>query len=51
MYAILAYAPLDPGLIPGMESLTNGDIGRKRKMLTEVGSLAFYCAFNTHINR
>lgn len=22
--------------MPGMESLTNGDIGRKRKMLTEV---------------
>lgn len=28
----------DPGLIPGFESLTNGDILKKRKMLTEVHS-------------
>jgi sterol 3beta-glucosyltransferase len=27
---------IDPGLIPGRESLTNGDICRKRNMLTEV---------------
>jgi hypothetical protein len=27
---------VDPGLIPGIESLTNGDIGKKRKMLKEV---------------
>ena len=26
----------DPGLIPGMESLRNGDIGKKRRMLGEV---------------
>lgn len=26
----------DPGLMPGFESLTNGDILKKRKMLTEV---------------
>jgi hypothetical protein len=26
----------DPGLIPGMESLTNGDVSRKRTMLKEV---------------
>jgi hypothetical protein len=26
----------DPGLMPGMDSLMNGDIGRKRKMLKEV---------------
>lgn len=26
----------DPGLMPGFESLTNGDIGRKRKMLGEI---------------
>jgi hypothetical protein len=27
---------VDPGLIPGIESLTNGDIRKKRKMLKEV---------------
>jgi hypothetical protein len=27
---------VDPGLMPGITSLTNGDISRKRKMLTEV---------------
>jgi len=26
----------DPGLMPGFESLTNGDIARKRKMLNEM---------------
>jgi sterol 3beta-glucosyltransferase len=26
----------DPGLIPGWASLTNGDIGRKQKMLSEI---------------
>lgn len=30
----------DPGLMPGMESLMNGDIGRKRAMLTEVHPVA-----------
>jgi hypothetical protein len=33
--------PPDPGLIPGMESLTNGDISRKRAMLKEVSVLRF----------
>jgi hypothetical protein len=27
---------IDPGLMPGFESLTNGDIKRKRTMLAEV---------------
>ena len=26
----------DPGLVPGFDSLTNGDIAKKRKMLTEM---------------
>jgi len=29
-------AVIDPGLMPGFESLTNGDIVRKRKMLHEM---------------
>jgi len=32
----ITLCPADPGLIPGYESLTNGDIGKKRKMLGEV---------------
>lgn len=32
-------ATQDPGLMPGMDSLMNGDIGRKRKMLTEVSTV------------
>lgn len=30
------YFGLDPGLLPGTESLLNGDIPRKRQMITEV---------------
>ena len=33
---LIRLLPLDPGLIPGMESLRNGDIGKKRRMLAEV---------------
>ncbi|KAF5386949.1 hypothetical protein D9615_002027 [Tricholomella constricta] len=33
---LMSYMVKNPGLIPGFESLTNGDIGRKRKMLTEM---------------
>ncbi|KAF8191604.1 glycosyltransferase family 1 protein [Mycena galopus ATCC 62051] len=33
---LMAYMVKNPGLMPGMTSLTNGDIGRKRKMLTEM---------------
>ncbi|KZT36345.1 UDP-Glycosyltransferase/glycogen phosphorylase [Sistotremastrum suecicum HHB10207 ss-3] len=33
---LMAYMVKNPGLIPGLESLTNGDIGRKRKMLEEM---------------
>ncbi|KAJ7144963.1 UDP-Glycosyltransferase/glycogen phosphorylase [Mycena crocata] len=33
---LMSYMVKNPGLMPGMESLTNGDIGRKRKMLTEM---------------
>jgi hypothetical protein len=32
---------IDPGLIPGYTSLINGDIGKKRKMLAEVGLLQY----------
>ncbi|KAJ4479995.1 glycosyltransferase family 1 protein [Lentinula aciculospora] len=31
---LMSYMVKNPGLIPGFESLTNGDIGRKRKMLS-----------------
>ncbi|KAF9265967.1 glycosyltransferase family 1 protein [Marasmius fiardii PR-910] len=33
---LMSYMVKNPGLIPGVESLTNGDIPRKRKMLTEM---------------
>ncbi|KAJ6630253.1 glycosyltransferase family 1 protein [Mycena sp. CBHHK59/15] len=33
---LMSYMVKNPGLMPGMASLTNGDIGRKRKMLTEM---------------
>jgi len=33
---ILPRYGVDPGLIPGIESLTNGEISRKRKMLAEM---------------
>ncbi|KAG8698648.1 hypothetical protein FRC08_005788, partial [Ceratobasidium sp. 394] len=32
---LMSYMVRNPGLMPGFESLTNGDIGRKRKMVTE----------------
>ncbi|KAH7911918.1 glycosyltransferase family 1 protein [Hygrophoropsis aurantiaca] len=34
--ALMSYMVKNPGLMPGFESATNGDIGRKRKMLTEM---------------
>ncbi|KAF7294590.1 Glycosyltransferase family 1 protein [Mycena indigotica] len=33
---LMSYMVKNPGLIPGITSLTNGDIGRKRKMLNEM---------------
>ncbi|KAJ7221581.1 glycosyltransferase family 1 protein [Mycena pura] len=33
---LMSYMVKNPGLMPGMTSLTNGDIGRKREMLTEM---------------
>ncbi|KAJ7765789.1 glycosyltransferase family 1 protein, partial [Mycena metata] len=36
---LMSYMVKNPGLMPGMTSLTNGDIGRKRKMLTEAPML------------
>ncbi|KAG8809795.1 hypothetical protein FRC19_004968, partial [Serendipita sp. 401] len=33
---LMSYMVRNPGLIPGMTSLRNGDIGRKRKMLGEI---------------
>ncbi|KAJ7700822.1 glycosyltransferase family 1 protein [Mycena rosella] len=33
---LMSYMVKNPGLMPGMSSLTNGDIGRKRQMLTEM---------------
>ncbi|KAJ7778801.1 UDP-Glycosyltransferase/glycogen phosphorylase [Mycena maculata] len=33
---LMSYMVKNPGLMPGMTSLTNGDISRKRKMLTEM---------------
>jgi sterol 3beta-glucosyltransferase len=35
-YAFRLIGVTDPGLMPGFESLKNGDIGRKRKMLGEI---------------
>ncbi|KAG8746143.1 hypothetical protein FRC10_006009 [Ceratobasidium sp. 414] len=32
---LMSYMVRNPGLMPGFESLTNGDIGRKRKMVSE----------------
>jgi sterol 3beta-glucosyltransferase len=32
---LMSYMVRNPGLIPGFESLTNGDIGLKRKMVAE----------------
>ncbi|QRW00852.1 glycosyltransferase family 1 protein [Ceratobasidium sp. AG-Ba] len=32
---LMSYMVRNPGLMPGFESLTNGDIGRKRKMAAE----------------
>jgi sterol 3beta-glucosyltransferase len=32
----MSYMVKNPGLMPGIESLTNGDIGKKRKMLAEM---------------
>ena len=29
---LMSYMVKNPGLMPGMESLTNGDIGKKRKV-------------------
>lgn len=37
------YVHKDPGLIPGVDSLLNGDIGRKRKMIAEARVLVLYC--------
>ncbi|KAG6852494.1 hypothetical protein C0991_011514 [Blastosporella zonata] len=36
---LMSYMVKNPGLIPGFTSLTNGDIGRKRKMLAESAQL------------
>jgi hypothetical protein len=33
---LMSYMVKNPGLMPGMESLLNGDIGRQRTMLTEM---------------
>lgn len=33
---LMSYMVKNPGLIPGIETLTNGDIGKKRKMLAEM---------------
>ncbi|KAJ4479996.1 glycosyltransferase family 1 protein [Lentinula aciculospora] len=33
---LMSYMVKNPGLIPGFESLTNGDIGKKRKMLSDM---------------
>ncbi|KAL7411250.1 hypothetical protein BDY24DRAFT_397194 [Mrakia frigida] len=33
---LLSYCVKNPGLMPGFESLTNGDIGKKKKMLKEI---------------
>ncbi|KAK0458622.1 UDP-Glycosyltransferase/glycogen phosphorylase [Desarmillaria tabescens] len=33
---LMSYMVKNPGLIPGMDSLTNGDIPKKRKMLAEM---------------
>ncbi|EPQ50593.1 UDP-Glycosyltransferase/glycogen phosphorylase [Gloeophyllum trabeum ATCC 11539] len=33
---LMSYMVKNPGLIPGIESMTNGDIGRKRDMLREM---------------
>ncbi|THH04471.1 hypothetical protein EW145_g5499 [Phellinidium pouzarii] len=33
---LMSYMVKNPGLVPGLESLTNGDIGRKRSMLKDM---------------
>ena len=37
---LMSYMTKNPGLIPGISSLTNGDIPRKRKMIGEVRRIA-----------
>lgn len=32
----MQYMVANPGIMPGMESLTNGDIPKKKKMIAEV---------------
>lgn len=33
----MSYMVRNPGLIPGFESLRKGDVGKKQKMVAEVG--------------
>lgn len=40
----------DPGLMPGIESLTNGDIPKKRKMLKEVIRPPYILSSISHID-
>jgi sterol 3beta-glucosyltransferase len=35
-HELMSYMVRNPGLIPGFESLKNGDIGKKQKMVGEV---------------
>ena len=34
-HELMSYMVKNPGLVPGMESLTNGDIPKKRKVCSE----------------
>ncbi|KAG9011901.1 hypothetical protein FRB94_007337 [Tulasnella sp. JGI-2019a] len=38
---LMSYMVKNPGLLPGWDSLTNGDIGRKTKMLSEIMNGAY----------
>ncbi|CCO36656.1 hypothetical protein BN14_10798 [Rhizoctonia solani AG-1 IB] len=44
-HELMSYMVRNPGLIPGIESLTNGDIGKKQKMVGEILEGCFASCF------
>lgn len=46
---LMAWMVKNPGLIPGFESLTNGDVQRKQKQLAEVRARASATSVPAHV--
>ncbi|KDN37111.1 hypothetical protein RSAG8_10386, partial [Rhizoctonia solani AG-8 WAC10335] len=44
-HELMSYMVRNPGLIPGLESLRNGDIGKKQKMIAEILEGCFASCF------